>query len=215
VDDATDYIRWFEAIFSGQWLEIPTGEPVPDDVSDDSREWAALLLEKRSNPYKEGKIIQRQMFLGLEMAPDKLVTRARSADLDCPLEIVETLQHFVVGCPQIQGGGSAEGKDAATVLPPGVRNHFSAEAKTIVTTVLQTAGRLPAEVKSDSAVLLSPVKMPISTITRWSDQVGLFGFAGKFYLDFPKAYSRNAVAIFKTGLDWYPNRLRTKLQAPR
>ncbi|MFZ1220565.1 MAG: hypothetical protein WAO00_14825 [Chthoniobacterales bacterium] len=215
MDDSTDYIRWFEAIFRGQWLEIPIAEPVPGDIANESREWAALLLEKRSNPCAEGKLIRRQMFLGLKMAPDKLVTTARSTDLDCPLEIVETLQHFVVGCPHLRGGGSVDGQAAETVLQTGVRNHFSAEAKAVVATVLQTAGRLPPEANNDSAVLLSPVMMPISAITRWSDQVGLFWFAGKFYLDFPKAYSKNAVAIFKTGLDWYPSRLRTKLQSPR
>lgn len=213
--DDSDYVKWFEAIFKGLWSQVPTEEPVPEDVLDDSREWASLLLADENNPYTGGTHVEQSMFLGLKMSPDKLLTTTGSATVVDPVEILETLQHFIVKCSQPKGAKTNDLREARLAIEPDFLSIFSAEAKRIVDGVIQTARALPVNLSGDSAMLLSVLKMPIGAISEWFDQVSLFWFAGGLYLDFPKAYSGNAVAIFKSGLDWYPTALRTKLGVAR
>ncbi|HXF38303.1 MAG TPA: hypothetical protein VN687_01200 [Blastocatellia bacterium] len=208
------YVRWFEAIFKGEWRRVPDGEPIPSDVLDDSSAWASLLLDEKSNPYKSGALIESHMYLGLKMSPDKLVSAVR-VDVDDIIAITETLQHFIVQCGKVQDLKSGSVHEAVTTLESTWLKVFSPDARSIVGNVIRTARALPENVAKDSAVLLSTLKMPIGAITHWFDQAGLFFFAGGLHLDFPKAYPSNAAPIFKPGLDWYPTELRARFGVPR
>jgi hypothetical protein len=213
--DNSDYVKWFEAVFKGRWSQLPAEEPISAEVLDDSREWARLLLDDRSNPYSGGRLDEQNMFLGLEKSPDKLITTAGVVGSNNGIEIYETLQHFIVKSTPARETKIIEDPKTALAKQAESLNVFSADAKRIVNEVMKTVGALPNNVYSDSAVLLSTMGMSISAISRWSDLIGLFWFAGELYVDFPKACSGLAVATFRSGLDWYPEDARARLGVPR
>jgi hypothetical protein len=93
-----DIIKWFSAVFDGEWLEVPREVAVPDYVLAESKQWAAELLADGWDPYKGDQEPVHGMYLGQKLSPDKLVTHGEPSD---GAVLVETLHHFIVGRPSL------------------------------------------------------------------------------------------------------------------
>ena len=213
--DETDIARWFAAIFKGEWAELPPQESTPTLVLADSKEWATLLLSDSFNPYKAAERFKQRMFLGLGTSPDKLITFFEHKRNHVQITIYETLQDFVVTREMTNGIKLMieNRQDALLKIQADFLPILSPVARKIVEEVINASLKTvaPAQLGEASPMLLSPSEVPINAIRNWFDRVNLFRFDDKLYIHFYKTYPGMAAFIFKPGLDWFSQELRTRL----
>lgn len=212
--------EWFVRVFRGKWVEAPAGKAIPATMLDDSKQWARVFLADSANPYNAvNQQSHQQVFLGLELAPDKLVTTFEAEKTSDKVTIFETLQHFIVSVEKTNSPKLAV-KDLAGSLTrfredflPLLSGRASQEVSELIKNATQPGTHL--KLKGKEPFLISGPGAAINAITNWFDRINLIWFEAKLYLDFYKTYPGAKVAVFQPGLDWYPPELRAELGVSR
>lgn len=206
-------LQWFIAVFEGDWKSLPEGVVAPDVIRD-SMEWAEILLYNQVNPYHEGRRRRQNMYLGLKMSPDKLITVIEAIDSpnNISITIIETLHHYILrlDCPISTNNVTVD--EILDLIHQKYLPLLSKTAKQVVDAALLDIQQRNSNfvLGSQLLTLISHSDISISSIREWPDRVNIFWLKGDAYLDFYKTYSRMAAPIFRPGLDWDSNELRIK-----
>lgn len=206
---ADDASQWFNAVFVGAWIDVPTALPVPADIAEESRQGALRWLAPAADPHRSSVAPSQRMFLGLQHSPDKLLSSGAGTLL------VETLHHFIVS-------------RAGPPRPVPTRRHEAllAARTELVPLLAKDAAKLVDKALTDALALapdadlpgLTPIQLslpgpPLAGISSWSDGVGLFWFEDRVRVDFLKVEAHGAAPLFRPGLDWFPADLRRRFGA--
>jgi hypothetical protein len=205
--DDIEAAKWFEAVFVGEWTEVPPDLAAPDWIVEESRQWADIFLDSEQNPYRRlGH--RQQLYLGQASAPDKMVTTLGDAS------VIETRQHFILTRQVAGSSGIKAIGDALEAAQRALWPFLSTAARIEVDAVVEAARYKEIVETAVPMVLASPVHSP-GTVRSWQDKVNLIWYQDKPYVDFYKTYTEFATFIYQTGLDWFPQEWREQLGVPR